>query len=137
MILIRCFFCIFIIWIGGFFSGVFIKTAFVSNDVIKISGILSIWSAIASLLLGIMLLYYHVKAFWGNTLKGNTLNRLLIFLGLVVAPIISIVIYVKTLTLVADYIECKELNNISIRFSSQTYTISNELCLQLIDDRNK
>ena len=106
-------------------------SAFFSDDVVKIDGLLNIWAANASLLLGLYITIYSINEQFELSFRIGDINRVLILFCFLVAPLLAIGTYHLSLMNVINYVECKKERELSSRYSSRTYAVSQEVCESL------
>ncbi len=129
MIIIRILVSLLVTIISFYFSTDYI-VFFTSmrSEFIVVDGMLNIWASISGILLGLFFLIYYVCFAFGYELSVIKLNKIALCLIFVVSPLSSVIIHHASSVKVENYSECKDLREISSRYSSRTYAISPELC---------
>jgi hypothetical protein len=108
-----------------------IASAFGSSQIIKIDGLINIWTSNAGLLVGAYMVAYSINSQFGLSLKLGEINKVLLLSCVLIAPLLSIGTYTLSLDNVSDYVECKNERRVSTRFSSRTYAVSTDICESL------
>lgn len=108
-----------------------IASAFSNDSKIVLDGLLNIWASFGMLLICPYLTIYVIKDEFTLRLPIGDANRVLVILGLVVAPLLAIGLYNQSHANVANYVECKSERKLSSRYSSRTYAITEDLCQTL------
>lgn len=128
---VRITLCLLVV-IGAYFQvSEQITSAFSSSNKIVVDGLLNIWASIAMLLMCSYLTIYTIKDAFSLSLPTGEAKRVLLVLGLVIAPLFAVTTYTKSQSNVASYVECKRERKLSSRYSSRTYAISQEVCESL------
>lgn len=108
-----------------------IGSAFSTNSVIKVDGLLNIWASYSGLLICTYLTIYYLKDIFHLSINIGNVNKVGILMFVVIAPLLTIVTFGQTKSNVSSYVECKSERKISSRYSSRTYAVSAELCSAL------
>ncbi|MGD8230784.1 hypothetical protein [Vibrio sp. TRT 1302] len=108
-----------------------ITSALSDESKIVVDGLLNIWASYAMLLMCPYLALDAAKKQLALRFPIGEINRVLLVMGAIIAPLLAIGTYVQSKTNVADYIECKSERKLSSRYSSRTYVQTEELCLAL------
>jgi hypothetical protein len=122
--------------LGGMWSlNLDIEATFSHQNIITISGLLNVWANFCMLLVGCYLLVFYFKEISGLSFFIGEFNKVVIILTLIVSSVLAIGLYAKSKWNVKEYVECKGLREISTRYSSRTYTITQELCDELVEKK--
>ncbi|WP_367989854.1 hypothetical protein AB2S62_21840 [Vibrio sp. NTOU-M3] len=108
-----------------------INTAISTESVIKVDGLLNVWGSYAIALIFTYLTIYYFKEKLSLSLRIGDINRVLIILTLIIAPLFSLANYSQSKSNIANYVECKNERSFSSRYSSRTYAVNEEVCLAL------
>ncbi|WP_306332044.1 hypothetical protein [Vibrio injensis] len=127
----RILFCLLVALGGWFLSKRQLETAFSNADIIKVDGLLNIWASYGILLLCCYLLFYYIKEIFKFSFPIGEINKVIIVIAIVIAPILAIGTFSKAKSNVSNYIECKDERKVSSRFSSRTYATTSELCTKI------
>lgn len=129
MIIIRIFLCILITLFSLYLSSdymVFFSST--QKDIFVIDGILNVWGSISGVLIGSFFLLYYICQVLNYIITPNKLNKIALILIFIISPLMSLVIRQASNAKITNYEECKNLREISTRYSSKTYAKSMELC---------
>ncbi|MFZ3433766.1 hypothetical protein [Vibrio harveyi] len=114
--------------LGGWISYSNILTAFIYNQpIIERDGIMNILSGYGCLLIGIYIAVYAAKEQFHFSLYIGEINKMIGILFFI-SLILSVITFSTINRQIDGYIECKNLREISTRYSSRTYAKSIELC---------
>lgn len=129
MITIRIFICILITLFSLYLSSDYIMYFMPKKeDVYVLDGILNIWASISVILIGTFFSIYYICLIVGYEIPGIRFNQIALVLVFILSPISSFIIKYAFEVKTVNYVECKELREISSRYSSRTYAISPEVC---------
>lgn len=134
MIMIRFASSLILLLLGLWISDINMTGLYDIDDYIVLSSVINIWAGIACLLWGGYGIIYYLNSMLPISLPLGNFNKVTIFQGLVLAPIVALCIHYQLSTIVSDYIECKDQREISSRYSSRTYAISLEAC-ELLNEK--
>lgn len=110
-----------------------VSGAFSSSDTITLDGLLNIWASCSGVLFSAYLIVYSVKEQFKLSINIGDINKMLILSCLAVSPLMAIGIYSKTKENVSGYVECTGERKASSRYSSRTYAVSQQLCIEIGD----
>ncbi|EOW7171753.1 hypothetical protein [Vibrio jasicida] len=128
MIMIRIASSLILFLLGLWISDINMTGLYGAGDYIVLSSVINIWAGVACLLWGGYGIIYYLNNILPISLPVGNFNKVTIFQGLILAPIVTLCIHYQLSTIVSDYVECKDQREISSRYSSRTYAISPELC---------
>lgn len=116
--------------LGGWISYNNIYTAILSSEkIIERSGIINIFSGYGCFFIGIYIVIYAAKEQFRLPFNIGEANK--VIGGLFVASLVlSVITFSSINRQIEGYVECKDLRQISSRYSSRTYAKSIELCQQ-------
>ncbi|MFV8457883.1 hypothetical protein ACNO5M_22675 [Vibrio owensii] len=117
--------------IGLFFAPQYIELMNTTNPIIKVGGIANIAAVFAMLFWMPYLLVYWINDLVKLPFPIGEFNKTFAVLT-VLSLVVSLGVYKKIQQHIVqfNYIECKDMREISSRYSSRTYAISPELCEQ-------
>lgn len=98
------------------------------KDIFVIDGIFNVWGSISGVLIGSFFLLYYICQVLNYIITPNKLNKIALILIFIISPLMSLVIRQASNAKITNYEECKNLREISTRYSSRTYAKSMELC---------
>ncbi len=134
MIIIRIASSLTLLLLGFWITEINLSPLLEYRDHVSLPGLVNIWAGIACLFWGgYGVLYYLLH----NKLKPKkdqiffNFNKMTIMIGLMLSPILSLFVHQEISLMVESYIECKDLRELSSRYSSRTYAISPEVCESL------
>lgn len=99
-------------------------------QVIEVSGILNVWAGFGCLLIGMYMVIWSVKEQFQLHLKIGNINTVLLVTSIIIAPLLAATTYGQIQANISGYVECKGKREVRSRYSSRTYAISEELCVQ-------
>ncbi|HDZ9267220.1 TPA: hypothetical protein RUZ06_003378, partial [Vibrio cholerae] len=124
--------CSMLIAFGGWFlSKRQLDAAFSNADIIKVDGLLNMWASYGIFLLCCYLFIYYLSGIFKISFPVGEINKVIIVIAIVIAPLLAIGTSIKTKSNVAHYVECRDERTITSRFSSRTYALSSDLCSKL------
>ncbi len=132
MIIIRILLCIVIALFSLHLSSdyiVFFSTT--SKDILVVDGMLNVWASISGVLIGLFFLLYYICQILDYEITDRKLNAISLMLIFIISPLISIAIRQASDNKVVNYVECKDLRELSSRYSSRTYAKTIDLCNDL------
>ena len=100
----------------------------INDHVIEIPSVINIYSAYTVCLISIYIVLYTVKEQFKLNWKIGEINKTIFIIALLISPTLSIGTIIKANNIIHNYVECKDLREISSRYSSRTYAKSIELC---------
>lgn len=118
--------------IAGYFVTGDLNSAFSSDQVIKVSGVLNMWADYGAAIIGAYLTLYFTKEQFELSLRIGDFNRVIVFVALLIAPALAVGTYSKAMSNVGNYVECKDERQVSSRYSSRTYALTDSQC-QTVD----
>lgn len=138
MIIFKILFWLLISIVGIWFSfDAFVVAFGKSKEAVTVDGFLNVWASIFCAFLGVFVAYYFVMELMKSPITGKRFNVIGLSFATIVAPLLAFGIHSQSLSTVENYVECNDLRQISSRYSSRTYAISDAVCLRLVNDKNK
>lgn len=104
--------------------------------VVEVSGLLNIMAGVGCLFIGIYITIYAAKEQFNLAVPVGDINKVCI-LGITLSAVLSVILHISIFSNISVYTECESLRKISSRYSSRTYAISDEVCLQEVIDKNR
>ena len=128
---IRIIGCALVSLLGLFLTYRQVSTAFSNQEIIEIDGLLNMWGSYGMLLIFFYLMLYHIKHSLLLSLPIGKPATLALIITIIVSPILAMGNYSLAKSNVANYVECKKERELSSRYSSRTYAVSQEVCESL------
>lgn len=128
MIIVRLVASLVLLFLGFWITKINISPLLFESNMITVSGIINIWAGIACFFWGGYGSIYYIFHKHNSQSLILDFNKMTIFIGVIISPLLSILIFYNTNIKLQGYVECNNLRKISSRYSSRTYAKSAELC---------
>lgn len=130
MIIVRIIASLILFSLGLWIAEINVFPLFSDSLIIKTSGVINIWAGIACFMWGGYGVFYHIFYSDNKLHPIFDFNKVTIIVGILISPVLAMVIYYNININLTGYTECKNLRELSSRYSSRTYAKSVELCKQ-------
>ncbi|MUJ21951.1 hypothetical protein [Aliivibrio fischeri] len=138
MIIFKIIFWLSISVVGAWFSSDAFFVAFGEPEkVVTIVGVLNLWGSVTCTFLGVYVAYYFIMELLKSPISHKQFNIIGVSLAIIIAPLLTLGVYSKSLSNVSSYVECDSLREVSSRYSSRTYAVSDEVCLKVVIDEKQ
>ncbi|RYU47078.1 hypothetical protein ERW57_18840 [Aliivibrio finisterrensis] len=108
-----------------------------SSKYVVVDGVVNIWAVYSGVFILAYLIFYYFNSFKNKEPSSKQLNYAVLVSVLLIGPLFTLATYKMINSNLDNYVKCDSLNHWSSRYSSSTYAISNDICLNLVSDKNK
>ncbi|MGD8231085.1 hypothetical protein [Vibrio sp. TRT 1302] len=130
MIIVRIITSLILFSLGFWITKINISPLFSNSLLITTSGPINIWAGIACFMWGGYGLIYYIFYSYKRNHPIFDFNKVTIIIGTIISPLLAMIIIYNININIIGYTECKNLRELSSRYSSRTYAKSIELCQQ-------